>query len=165
MKELIKSFMCATGSMPTFEEMSNDLYIKSQLELVEKLVEEVLEFKESLLERDYTNSVKELIDIKYVLSQCEIVAEVAGVDVNLAEALVCDNNDEKYSTSYDFVEAKLLEWRENDHWFAAKLWISESVSELDGQTYYCLKDDNNKVRKFVDFPKVDLSECIPKEMM
>ena len=49
----------------------------------------------------------------------------------------------------------------------ARQWESNSVEgykmssvEVEGVIYYCLKDNNGKVRKWNDFPKVDLSDLV-----
>ena len=62
---------------------------------------------------------------------------------------VCDNNDLKYTTDYDaFVTTQ--------KWWNAS--TSNFATVIDGVTYYCLKNENGKVVKPKDFPKVDLSE-------
>lgn len=62
---------------------------------------------------------------------------------------VCDNNDLKYTTDYDaFVTTQ--------KWFNADTFDIATV--VDGVNYYCLKNENGKVVKPKDFPKVDLSE-------
>lgn len=163
MKHRVKQFMGRTGILMSPEDMDKESYIKYQLGYVERLLEEVLELKEALEQGDIVNSVKELIDVKYVAAQLDIGAEVAGIDVNLAEELVSNNNDDKYSTNYDFIEAKYIEWGQNDPWFQSKLWIDGN--NYEGLTWFCLKDKNGKIRKFVDFESVDLTECIPEELL
>ena len=65
---------------------------------------------------------------------------------------VCDNNDLKYTTNQvDFFAAGGV-------WDKLSDGCKNEVTEIDGVTYYCLKNENGKVVKPKDFPKVDLSE-------
>lgn len=127
------------------------------------LVEEVEELTRAIYKKDVKEVLDAVVDIEYFLNQMILWLEKAGIDYQKACEKVCDNNDEKYSTSYNFIEAKLLEWSINDPWFSNTLHIDFNL--VDGETYYCLKDTNGKVRKFVDFESVDLTECIPKELL
>jgi hypothetical protein len=127
------------------------------------LVEEVEELTEAIKEGNIVGTLDAVVDIAYFLDQMILWLEKAGIDYQLACEKVCDNNDEKVTSSLTFIENKLLEWKENDPWFASKLHINESF--VDGESWYCLHDDNGKVRKFVDFEQVDLIECIPKELL
>lgn len=148
--------MSATGVLPQPDDITFKSYKEMQLSLVEKLLEEVLEFKVSLEEGDIVNSVKEMTDIKFVFTQCEITAEQAGVDVQEAEELVCLNNELKYTEIEFFAE----EWAEGIG--LDKVYVDKNVDE-DGEEQYCIKDKvTHKVKKFKDFPKIDLSPCVPK---
>jgi hypothetical protein len=119
-------------------------------------LEEVLEFKVSLEEGDIVNSVKEMTDIKFVFTQCEITAEQAGVDVQEAEELVCLNNELKYT----FGEQLANNWANSVG--IDKVYVEENKAE-NGSTYFCIKDRvTHKVKKFKGFPVVDLSTCVPK---
>ena len=70
-------------------------------------------------------------------------------DVLVMLNAVCDNNDLKYTTDYDAF-ATTQKW-----WNASTFDIT---TVIDGVTYYCIKNENGKVVKPKDFPKVDLSE-------
>ena len=66
-------------------------------------------------------------------------------------SVVCDNNDLKYTTNQvEFFAAGGV-------WDKLSDGCKNEVTEIDGVTYYCLKNDNGKVVKPKDFPKVDLS--------
>ena len=170
MKERVKQFMACIGTLPPhYDEMDKETLVEGLKPPVMPsvdgkeglLIQEVNELIDSIESYDILEIIDAVIDIQVYLDQIKIQLENAGISVNLAEVLVCDNNDEKYSTSFEFIEAKLIEWQQNDPWFAAKLRIEGNRNPLDGQFYYCLKDENNKVRKFVDFQKVDLGQCVP----
>lgn len=65
---------------------------------------------------------------------------------------VCDNNDLKYTTDQvDFFTAGGI-------WDKLSDGCKYEVTQIDGITYYCLKNENGKVVKPKDFPKVDLSK-------
>lgn len=163
MKHLVKEFGQCTGTLPKDGELSKeDLFIFLR-PLVKKIQEELDEFEDALNNKDVKEILDARTDLQVYLDQLTTSLEAAGVDVKLAEELVCTNNAEKYSTSYDFIEAKYLEWKENDVWFFNKLRIDGNVH--NGISYFCLKDEDNKVRKFKDFPKVDLKPCVPKDLL
>lgn len=127
------------------------------------LVEEVEELTRAIYKKDVKEVLDAVVDIEYFLNQMILWLEKAGIDYQKACEKVCDNNDEKVSGSLTFIENKLLEWGETDIWFHSKLHINEAI--VDGETWYCLHDDNGKCRKFVDFESVDLTECIPKGLL
>jgi len=127
------------------------------------LVEEVEELTDAIKEGNIVAILDAVVDIDYFLQQMILWLEKAGIDYQLACNLVCDNNDEKVSSSLTFIENKLLEWKENDPWFFSKLHINEAV--IDGESWYCLHDQSNKCRKFIDFEQVDLTTCIPRDLL
>lgn len=127
------------------------------------LVEEVLELTEAIECKDVVKVLDAVVDIEYFLHQMIAWLEKSGIDYKEACDRVCNNNDDKYSTSLEFIQAKLIEWQVNDPWFAERLHIAENF--VDGETFYCLKDDNDKVRKFVDFEGVELESCVPVEFI
>ena len=63
--------------------------------------------------------------------------------------VVCDNNDLKYTTDRD-------EFSTHDKWCVDN--TIDVVSIVDDVMYYSLKNENGKVVKPKDFPKVDLSK-------
>ena len=163
MKHRVKQFGRCTGTLPEDGEIGKEELIEGLFPLILKIKEEVEEFEEAVINEDIKEVLDARTDLQYYLDQITIWLEAVGVNIELAEELVSNNNDEKYSSSYDFVEAKYLEWGQTDHWFASRLRIDGNIS--DGVTYFCLKDTANKVRKFVDHPKVDLLPCLPKELL
>ena len=65
---------------------------------------------------------------------------------------VCDNNDLKYTTNQvEFFAAGGV-------WDKLSDGCKNEVTEIDGVTYYSLKNENGKVVKPKDFPKIDLSK-------
>lgn len=170
MKEHVKNFMAGTGTLPSNINTKSEL-----LNLIKPyvfprkdgkaglLAEEVWEFTEAVKDGNVQEVLDAVVDIQYFLDQIKIYLELVGVDVEAAEDLVCYNNQEKYSPDFNYVQAKYIEWAENDPWFGSQLRIAES--KVNGVSYYCLKDDSDKVRKFVDWEYPNLNSCIPEEFL
>ena len=120
------------------------------------LLEEVLETKEAAKAGDINGVLDGVADVWYVAGYLQTLLESLGADVKGAFLAVCDNNDLKFSTSLELVE----KWK-NEKDFPC--YISETVYNEDGQTYYMLRrEEDNKVMKHSEFPAVDLTQFIPK---
>lgn len=121
------------------------------------LLEEVAETQEAAKAGDITEVLDGVVDIWYVAGYLQTLLESLGVNVHSAFLEVCSNNDEKFTTSLELAEK----------WKAQKdfpCYISETV--YNGETYYMVRrEDNDKVTKYDDFPKVDLTSFIPKEIL
>lgn len=125
---------------------------------LEDVVRKVLPQAKVILEE-----AKELVSALDVKDENEIkdgIADVLFTSLRLVSLLgdkydvlgmlnaVCDNNDLKYTTDYDaFVTT--------EKWWNASTFDIATV--VNGVTHYCLKNENGKVVKPKDFPKVDLS--------
>lgn len=124
------------------------------------LLEEVLETKKAAKRGDWTECVDGAGDVKYVAAYLQTLLESVGVKFNKAYKKICDNNDEKFSTSKELVE----KWREGKDPEKASTFID--VTEYGGELYYTLRrNEDGKVQKYLNFPKVDLRDCIPKELL
>ena len=122
------------------------------------LLEEVLETKEA---PDWIERLDGVCDIWFVASELVTQLESVGINVKKAFKDVCENNSLKYTTSRELVE-KWYTW--NTEVKQEECHIHESVYE--GETYYCVRRNaDNKVLKWEDFPKVDLTKYIPKELI
>lgn len=162
MKQVIKDFMGACGILP-----SNDLTREETLEywklFANLMLEEVLEFKESVEQGDFVNAVKELGDVDWYVKECIVVAEAANVDYTGALQAVGENNRLKYSPSREVMVKELEKWYHVDADYADSLYIDEN--HYDGETWFCLKNiTTNKVKKHVSFPSVCLKEFIPRSL-
>jgi len=149
--------MSACGLLPPdYDNMTLPVLIEGVKPLVPLLQEELNELDTALQANDVQEVLDACVDLKYFITQLEIWLEQAGVDVQEADELVCLNNELKYTTVWD----QAAEWGESVGF--CKVFIDENVDE-DGITQYCIKDNvTHKVKKFKDFPQVDLSPCVPK---
>lgn len=125
------------------------------------LLEEVLETKEASKKIDWLEMLDGVCDEWFVASEHITQLESIGINVKKAFKDVCENNSLKYTTSRELVE-KWYTW--NTEVKNEQCHIHESVYE--GETYYCVRrNEDNKVLKWEDFPKVDLAKYIPKELL
>lgn len=124
------------------------------------LAEEVEEAKESAYQRDWHNLAKEIADIEYVAAFLKTLIESVGVDQEACFQAVCDNNQEKYTSSATLAGKWLMEQDAK----GVKCYLS-SV-EVDGQTMYTVRRvSDDKVTKYPNFPSVNLEQFIPKELL
>lgn len=157
MKSYVRQFMSATGTLPPpFDDMTLPIFIEGVSPLVPLLQEELNELDAAIKANDVQEVLDACVDLSYFVTQLQIWLEQAGVDVQEAEELVCLNNELKYTTVFDTAEM----WADEVGW--GKVFIDENVDE-DDITQYCIKDNvTHKVKKYKDFPQVDLSPCVPK---
>lgn len=124
------------------------------------LLEEVLEMKEAALAGDWTSVLDAHADIRFVRDYLDDLCVAAGLKINKAFDLVCENNSEKFSTSKELVE----KWQEEKDPSKLETYIAET--EYDGTIYYTLRrKSDGKVQKYIGFPSVNLSSCVPKELL
>ena len=153
-KEVAK-FNQITGKGPSDDLNVLTKQIKDQSTI---LLEEVLETKEA---PDWIERLDGVCDIWFVASELVTQLESVGINVKKAFKAVCENNSLKYTTSRELVE-KWYTW--NTEVKQEQCHIHESVYE--GETYYCVRrNEDNKVLKWEDFPKVDLAKSVPKELL
>ena len=124
------------------------------------LLEEVLEMKEAALAGDWTSVLDAHADIRFVRDYLDDLCVAAGLKINKAFDLVCENNSEKFSTSKELVE----KWQEEKDPSKLETYIAET--EYDGTIYYTLRrKSDGKVQKYIGFPSVDLSSCVHKALL
>lgn len=151
----IKKFNFAMGNAPADTPAGILDQIKTQCSY---LVEEVLEVKEGCRNGDWENVLKEVADVNFVAAYLRTLVEAAGCDYGKAFRKVCDNNMQKFTTSFDLAEKWLHERKDVDG-----CHIEET--EFDGVSYFCVRrDSDGKLLKFKDFPEVNLKRCLPKEL-
>lgn len=126
------------------------------------LVEEVLEMKEAALAGDWLEVLDAHADIRFVRDYLDDLCVAAGLNINKAFRKVCANNAEKYSTSKELV----LRWQAEKAASHPELETYIAETEYEGTTYYTLRrKDNGKVVKHNNFEAVDLTDCLPKELL
>lgn len=156
----VKTFLKATGNDFPYD-IGRDEFFKQIAKLLPLLQEEVAEVEDALLSKDLVNLVKELDDVRVYISQFNYLLDRAGIDrVGVSEAVDL-NNSLKWTTDWDLGWSWFCEQEHNYALHAIK-WLNEDGDE---ETTYCLKDNNGKVRKYGNFPKVDLKEFIPAHLL
>ena len=151
----VERFNKIIGKAPSEDECVLIKQIKDQSTI---LLEEVLETKEA---PDWIERLDGVCDIWFVASELVTQLESVGINVKKAFKAVCENNSLKYTTSRELVE-KWYNWNKSDQGVDCHI----HGSEYEGETYYCVRrNEDNKVLKWEDFPKVDLSKYIPKELL
>ena len=122
------------------------------------LLEEVLETKEAAKQGDWIGCVDGVGDVKYVAAYLQTLLESVGVKFNKAYQKICDNNDQKFSSSKELV----LQWQAEKATSHPELETYIAETEYEGETYYTLRrKDNGKVVKHNNFEAVDLTSYIP----
>jgi len=156
LKSYVRHFMSACGLLPpSYDDMTLPVFIDGVKPLVPLLQEELNELDAAIKANDVQEVLDACVDLSYFLTQLQIWLEQAGVDVQEAEELVCLNNELKYSRDELMVE----DWAVDAG--LDKVYVDGNLDE-DGYTQYCIKDRvTHKVKKFKDFPKIDLSTCVP----
>lgn len=153
----VNRFNAAVGNAPA--ETPEEVLVQIQ-NLCTFLVEEVLETKEAAKRGDWLECTDGGGDVKFVATYLQTLLESVGVKFNKAYKKICDNNDEKFSTSKELVE----KWQEEKDPEKTSTFIA--TTEYEGVLYYTLRrNEDGKVQKYLNFPKVDLTDCIPKELL
>lgn len=125
-----------------------------------KLEEEAVnELWEAMLLKDVKLLLDAYNDTVVYVDQWGDALSKAGIDIVGAQEAVALNNELKYTTSHELAIDWYREHRNRGHIYTIY------DTEVDGVIYYCLKDENNKVRKPVGHPVVDLTPFIPKHLL
>ena len=153
----VERFNVITGKAPSKD--INELYKQIENQCT-YLLEEVKETLKAAQEKDIVEVVDGICDVKYVASQLQTLVESIGVNFDGAFSKVCDNNDLKFTQSYQTAS----EWQDyhlengKDNYIS---WV-----EYKGSVYYTVCDKHtNKTLKFENFPKVDLTPYIPENLL
>lgn len=155
----VNRFNAAVGNAPA--ETPEEVLVQIQ-NLCTFLVEEVLETKEAAQRSDWKEVTDGGGDVKFVAAYLQTLLESVGVNFNKAYKKICDNNDEKFSTSKELV----LQWQSEKAISHPEIETYIAETEYEGETYYTLRrKDNGKVVKYENFPRVSLEDCVPKELI
>lgn len=160
MKQKILKWLCATGSNP-YELLDADKEVilarfKARQELK---IEELQEQLDALKAGDFVEFLDGILDEYVYLSQDMVDLEVLGVRVNDAFLEVLNNNESKLTTSEDYIMIQHA-LRVNDAKGVNDWYVDSNV--YDDDVYHCLKrHDTNKVTKFLDHVKPDISQFVP----
>ena len=146
----ISFFNLACGNKPITTEDTLDTTCKAALQQGKIILEEVKEFIKAAEEGNEEELKDGIIDILYTsLRLVSLFGE--RYDIEAGMEAVAENNNLKYTED----ELQAADWLRNQ-----PENIKANKSAIPGwpnDIYYCLKDENGKVRKWQGFPKVDLS--------
>lgn len=122
--------------------------VKKQLEQV---LEEVQEGIDACEEDDEQGMLDGIIDVLYTALRLKSLVE-KRYDIMAGCKAVVDNN--KLKITKDEEEAA--------DWYVPEDY-QRVATTIDGVQWWCIKDDNDKIRKWAGFPKVDLSFMLENE--
>lgn len=144
----ISFFNLACGNKPITTEDTLYTTCKAALQQGKIILEEVKEYIKAAEEGDEEELKDGIIDILYTSLRLVSLFE-QRYDIEAGMEVVAENNNLKWTESFLIAQ----------HWLQGmpeSIKVNKSVIS-DGAVYYCLKDENGKVRKWQGFPKVDLS--------
>lgn len=146
----ISFFNLACGNKPITTQDSLDTTCNAALQQGKIILEEVKEFIKAAEEGNEEELKDGIIDILYTsLRLVSLFEQRYNIDEGMK--VVAENNNLK------FTEDELLaaEWLRNQ---PDNIKVNKSaIPGWPDDIFYCLKDENGKVRKWKGFPKVDLS--------
>lgn len=146
----ISFFNLACGNKPITAQDSLDTTCNAALQQGKIILEEVKEFIKAAEDGNEEELKDGIIDILYTsLRLVSLFEQRYNIDEGMK--VVAENNNLK------FTEDELLaaEWLRNQ---PDNIKVNKSaIPGWPDDIFYCLKDENGKVRKWKGFPKVDLS--------
>jgi len=162
MKSAVEKFMKCTGNYRTLNS-KEDFFVA--LEPLRKLLlQEVdVEFLDSIRLRWVEGTLDDYCDGMVYMWQWYSLLTRMGIDVEGACAAVCENNSLKYTPSKELAEKWLHEHEVQATILSVPCDLHICITEVDNETYYCLKDGTGKVRKYCGFERVALEKFVPVE--
>lgn len=148
-EQRIKQWNDRCGNISCNKQDTLDDVVRKVLPQANVVLEEAKELVAALEDKDETEIKDGIADVLFTsLRLVSLLGDKYDV-LGMLNA-VCDNNDLKYTTNQvDFFAAGGV-------WDKLSDGCKYEVTEIDGVTYYCLKNENGKVVKPKDFPKVEL---------
>ena len=128
--------------------------IKLQAELI---LEEAQELLDAANARDIVEVIDGSTDVWYLREYMDNLLEAVDVDTMLAEELVCNNNNQKFTTSPEYASASAQEYE------IGTVYVRET--NYNGVKYYTVnRNSDGKVMKLLDHEKPDLEILIGEEL-
>lgn len=146
----IRKFNERCGNVDCTPEMSLDEVCSATLPQAKVILEEAKE----LLKACEEQNEQELIDgaVDCCVTTLRLLSLLGKrYDLMKAAQLVMENNHLKYTT--DAMLANKWAMKPDGSWSG----FSIITTDQKGTLYYCLKDENGKIRKWTGFPKVELN--------
>ena len=148
-----------TGTSVDYNISKAELF-KYSLNFHKKLEEEaVTELWEAILLKDVKKLLDSFNDTIVYADQWGDALKKAGIDIVGAQEAVALNNELKYTTSHELA----VDWY-REHRNRGNIYTIYDTT-IDGVNYFCLKDENNKVKKPIGHPVVDLTPFIPRHLL
>ena len=135
------------ASKTSYEDLNN------QLDLIK---EEVFELDADVQTLNFEGIVGETVDVLFTALGLVQKLEAKGINMLKAMEIVAKANLSKFPAIYSDV-------KESEEFYKAKE-IKVNISYNDLYEVYLIKDENDKVRKSVNFVKADVSSCVPDEL-
>jgi len=120
---------------------------------VKLIVEEVNETMRDAEAKDITGVLDGCVDVLVTAIGLKQQLESLGIDVNLALRLVSENNLGKFTKDHSLAEETAKKYSKDG------IPSRVSASNYEGDTYFSIKDNNNKIRKPIGFVPVKLTDC------
>jgi len=95
------------------------------------------------------------VDVGVTYTALVEMLESRGLNVSAGAERILKNNDDKLFTDFNKAKVEALKLQEE-----SGEPIVVCTSTVDGVEFYCLKDENGKVRKSVGFIGVDISDLL-----
>lgn len=157
----VDRFNHIVGNYPKGDYEGVDSFWK-QVELQAKLIlEEAKEQYEAAKNRDIVEVLDGFLDVKYLQEYMDTLLKEVGIQTVDGFLAVCDNNDQKFTTSADLAE------RSKDHQVNVNgVASSVHIAKYDGEVYYVVKrDEDGKVLKLLHHEAPDLAQYIPHNVL
>ena len=132
---------------------TSPLDIKNQLDLIK---EEVFELDTDIQTLNFEGIVGETVDVLFTALGLVQKLENKGINMKKAMKIIAEANLSKFPLLYSDAE-------ESEEFYKNK-GINVKVSYNEDYEVYVIKDENDKVRKSVNFVKADVSSCVPEEL-
>ena len=143
------SFNCISGqaNKTTYEDLQN------QLDLIK---EEVFELDTDIQTLNFEGIVGETIDVLFTALGLVQKLENKGINMKKAMQIIAEANLSKFPLLYSDAQESKEFYKEKG--------IEVNISYNNAYDVYVLKDENDKVRKSVNFVKADVSSCVPSDL-
>jgi hypothetical protein len=123
-----------------------------------RVYEEAKELLEAVEAEDMQQVLDGFLDVRYTNEYMEDLLVAGEVDTKKSWESVCNNNDQKFTTSYTYA----MESKEALEAKGVECYVDQT--QYEGEIYYvCRRDEDNKVLKLKHHESPDLSLFVPEE--
>lgn len=159
MNHRITKFNYIVGKPPLAGITENEHLVWKQIEeQAARVLEEAKEMMKACRERNMQEILDGFVDVWYTNEYMEDLLLACGVDTKTAKNEICNNNDQKYTTSWNLAEDTRMEYFDK-----ATATVVDEV-EYEGETYYTvLRAEDNKVMKLKGHVPPNINKCVPDE--